>query len=69
MLPAPDCDLESVSRKLKYDLHYVDHMSFFMDARIYVATIFLFCGIRGRTIAQIMGFPYHEPDLEPAVLS
>lgn len=67
VLQAPDTDLASVGRKLKYDIHYVDRMSFFLDARIYVATLLLFLGIPGRMIAEMMGFPYEEPNLEPAI--
>lgn len=35
---APDSDLESVRRKLAYDLHYIAHMSFWLDVRIMLAT-------------------------------
>jgi lipopolysaccharide/colanic/teichoic acid biosynthesis glycosyltransferase len=67
VLQAPDTDLGSVGRKLKYDLHYVDRMSFFLDARIYLATILLFLGISGRSIAGMMRFPYEELNFEPAI--
>lgn len=58
VLQAPDTDLASVGRKLKYDIHYVDRMSFSLDARIYIATILLFLRIPSRSIARIMRFPY-----------
>jgi lipopolysaccharide/colanic/teichoic acid biosynthesis glycosyltransferase len=67
VLQPPDTDLGSVRRKLKYDIHYVDHMSFFLDARIGIATMLLFLGIPGRWIAAMMRFPYEELDLEPAL--
>lgn len=38
----PDTDLESVRRKLAYDLHYVREVSALMDARILFATFFQF---------------------------
>jgi lipopolysaccharide/colanic/teichoic acid biosynthesis glycosyltransferase len=34
----PDTDLNSVRRKLAYDLHYVRHVSLWLDLRILVAT-------------------------------
>ena len=34
----PDTDLESVRRKLAYDLYYVQHLSLWLDLRILVAT-------------------------------
>ena len=56
--PGTGADLASVGRKLKYDIHYVDRMSFSLDARIYIATILLFLRIPSRSIARIMRFPY-----------
>jgi lipopolysaccharide/colanic/teichoic acid biosynthesis glycosyltransferase len=35
---APDTDIKSVRRKLRYDLHYVCNMSFWLDVRILLAT-------------------------------
>ena len=67
VLQAPDTDLGSVRRKLKYDIHYVDRMSFFLDARICIATILLCLGIPGRSIAGMMRFPYEELELESAL--
>jgi lipopolysaccharide/colanic/teichoic acid biosynthesis glycosyltransferase len=63
VLQAPDTDLASVSRKLKYDIHYVDRLSLFLDAKIAVATALLFLAIPGRRIAALLRFPFHEPDL------
>ncbi len=67
VLQAPVTDLGSVRRKLKYDIHYVDHMSVFLDARICIATILLLLGIPCKSIAGMMRFPYEELDLEPAL--
>ena len=38
-LPA-DTDVESVRRKLTYDLYYIDHMSFWLDLRLVLGTAF-----------------------------
>jgi lipopolysaccharide/colanic/teichoic acid biosynthesis glycosyltransferase len=35
---APDTDIESVRRKLVFDLHHIEHMSFWLDTRILMAT-------------------------------
>jgi lipopolysaccharide/colanic/teichoic acid biosynthesis glycosyltransferase len=43
-----DTDLESVRRKLAYDLYYVRHISFWMDLRIMGCTLF-----------KVAGVPYH----------
>ncbi len=69
VLQAPDTDLESVSRKLKYDLYYVDRLSFSLDARIAIATAALFLGLSGATIAQVFSFPFEEYEPEPTVKS
>jgi len=34
----PDTDLNSVRRKLAHDLHYVEHLSFWLDLRILIRT-------------------------------
>jgi lipopolysaccharide/colanic/teichoic acid biosynthesis glycosyltransferase len=39
VLQDPDTDLASVGRKLRFDLHYLDHWCFWLDARIMVATV------------------------------
>ena len=46
-LPA-DTDLESVRRKLAYDLYYVRQISFWLDLRILVCTAF-----------NVLGVPFH----------
>jgi lipopolysaccharide/colanic/teichoic acid biosynthesis glycosyltransferase len=38
----PDSDLESVRRKLAYDLHYVREVTFMLDMKILLATFFHF---------------------------
>jgi lipopolysaccharide/colanic/teichoic acid biosynthesis glycosyltransferase len=42
---APDTDLNSVRRKLAYDLYYVQHVGFWMDLRILVCTALRVLGI------------------------
>jgi lipopolysaccharide/colanic/teichoic acid biosynthesis glycosyltransferase len=41
----PDTDLESVRLKLAHDLCYLEHLSFLLDCRIFVATIFVVLGL------------------------
>jgi lipopolysaccharide/colanic/teichoic acid biosynthesis glycosyltransferase len=41
---APDTDLDSVRRKLAYDLHYIRHQNLALDMRILVATVFYALG-------------------------
>ncbi len=41
---AADTDMESVRRKLSYDLHYIRHFRFGMDLRILAATVFYALG-------------------------
>jgi lipopolysaccharide/colanic/teichoic acid biosynthesis glycosyltransferase len=45
---APDTDLNSVRRKLAYDLHYVEHVSFWLDLRILICTGLKVLGDPGR---------------------
>ncbi len=48
----PDTDLESVRRKLAYDLHYVREVSFVMDMRILFATFFGFTASAINAVAR-----------------
>ena len=51
----PDTDHDSVRRKLVYDLHYVNNVGLWFDARIMVGTGFYLLGLpRGRT-ARLLG--------------
>jgi lipopolysaccharide/colanic/teichoic acid biosynthesis glycosyltransferase len=61
----PDTDLESVRRKLKYDLHYVSAGSVWMDLRLMIATAIHVAGlpfIVSRTVLCLPGEPEVEPD-------
>jgi lipopolysaccharide/colanic/teichoic acid biosynthesis glycosyltransferase len=60
VLQLPDTDLESVRRKLNYDLFYVDRKSLWLDFRICIATGLLFLGLPRWMIAILMGFPDHS---------
>ena len=55
---APDTDLESVRRKLRYDLHYIDHAGIGLNLRILVATFLHMLGVsfaRMRTLGLVPG--------------
>ena len=41
----PDTDVESVRLKLAHDLYYLEDLSFLLDCRIFVATIFVVLGL------------------------
>jgi lipopolysaccharide/colanic/teichoic acid biosynthesis glycosyltransferase len=60
VLQRPDTDLESVRRKLSYDLYYVESKTPWLDFRIGVATMLLFLGLPGWMMAGLMGFPHHS---------
>ena len=50
----PDSDLESVRRKLAYDLHYVRAVSPVLDARILFATFFQFAASAINAVGQAL---------------
>jgi lipopolysaccharide/colanic/teichoic acid biosynthesis glycosyltransferase len=60
----PDTDLESVRRKLKYDLHYVAAGSVWMDLRLLVATAIHVAGLPFAVSRRVLGLP-GEPEVEP----
>jgi lipopolysaccharide/colanic/teichoic acid biosynthesis glycosyltransferase len=55
-LPA-DTDLDSVRRKLTYDLYYVEHASAWLDLRLLFATIFYAAGVSYQTVARLARLP------------
>jgi lipopolysaccharide/colanic/teichoic acid biosynthesis glycosyltransferase len=57
VLQPPDTDLNMVSRKLAFDLHYVDRWSPWLDLRILLATIPHILAIPPEVIARIFRFP------------
>jgi cellulose synthase operon protein C len=59
----PDSDLVSVSRKLGYDLCYVDRMNPWLDFRIILGTVLKCLGVPFVWIGRLMRFP--GPDAAP----
>jgi lipopolysaccharide/colanic/teichoic acid biosynthesis glycosyltransferase len=64
---APDTDLFTVRRKLNYDLHYVERMSFWLDFRVLLGTVLKCSGVSFHRIGWILRFPNADirPDGEP----
>jgi len=58
VLQDPDVDLQSVRRKVNYDLFYLNHMSFWLDLRIVLATVLHVAYLPAWSIARIFRFPY-----------
>jgi lipopolysaccharide/colanic/teichoic acid biosynthesis glycosyltransferase len=50
---AADSDIESVRRKLQYDLYYIDHGSLWLDFRILIATALHMCGMSYESLAGL----------------
>lgn len=61
VLQPPDTDLDSVRRKLDYDLTYLDGLTFRLDFKILLATVLVLMAIPSRVIATLFRFPY-EPE-------
>lgn len=59
-LPA-DTDLASVRRKLAYDLHYVQHVGFWLDVRILVGTGFYVLRVPFRVTRALLRVPSGRP--------
>jgi lipopolysaccharide/colanic/teichoic acid biosynthesis glycosyltransferase len=57
VLQAPDTDVESVRRKLNFDLFYVDHASAFLDIRIMIGTALHLLAVPGERVAALLRFP------------
>jgi lipopolysaccharide/colanic/teichoic acid biosynthesis glycosyltransferase len=69
-LPA-DTDLESVRRKLRYDLYYVEHASLWLDVRIMLCTGLYAAGVPFWIAGKLFAVPDSEtiePNTEPASL-
>jgi hypothetical protein len=62
----PDTDLESVRRKLIYDLYYKDHRTFWLDIRIILATVGKVFGIP-KAVPQLLLHLPAENQVEGAV--
>jgi lipopolysaccharide/colanic/teichoic acid biosynthesis glycosyltransferase len=50
---APDSDIDTVRRKLSYDLHYLEHMSLLLDMRIMLATPLHMLGVSFDRLQQM----------------
>jgi lipopolysaccharide/colanic/teichoic acid biosynthesis glycosyltransferase len=57
VLQAPDTDLDSVHRKLKFDLFYLEQIGLSLDLRILLATWFHLLRVPAHRIARIFRFP------------
>ena len=64
---APDTDLENVRRKLVYDLHYVKHLSLWLDMRIIVATGLHMLGVSFASLQRLGVVPAVEPPMTLAM--
>jgi hypothetical protein len=53
----PDTDLESVRRKLAYDLYYVDQISPRLDACILLGTVTHILGLSAERNRALLGLP------------
>jgi lipopolysaccharide/colanic/teichoic acid biosynthesis glycosyltransferase len=60
----PDTDLESVRRKLRYDRHYVETGSVWMDVRLLLSTASHVAGLPFALSRTLLGIP-GEPEVEP----
>jgi lipopolysaccharide/colanic/teichoic acid biosynthesis glycosyltransferase len=69
VLQAPDTDLRSVHRKLKYDLFYLDRMGFAFDLRIMLATLLHLLRVPPGSIARLFRFPDDSLPGAPGALS
>lgn len=58
-LPA-DTDLESVRRKLAYDLHYIQRLGFWLDLRILISTGLKMTAVPFPALRLLLGLPSRE---------
>lgn len=56
----PDVDEDSVRRKLAYDLYYIEHIGFGLDARIFAGTALKMVGVSFRTLRWLFAMPSPE---------
>jgi lipopolysaccharide/colanic/teichoic acid biosynthesis glycosyltransferase len=61
----PDVDLESVRRKLDYDLHYVDQANPWLDLRIIMGTALKCAGVSFAWIGRLLMLP--DPNADEAI--
>jgi lipopolysaccharide/colanic/teichoic acid biosynthesis glycosyltransferase len=65
---APDTDLESVRRKLNYDLCYLDYVNPWLDVRIILATALKCLGVPFAGIGRLLKLPGPNGHPEPESL-
>jgi lipopolysaccharide/colanic/teichoic acid biosynthesis glycosyltransferase len=63
----PDTDVESVRRKLIFDLHYIRNISFWLDVRILMATALHMLGVSFQRIRRLGVAPEPDPADEPSM--
>jgi lipopolysaccharide/colanic/teichoic acid biosynthesis glycosyltransferase len=56
----PDTDLESVRRKLAYDLHYLRHRGPWLDLRLLIATALRVVGVPAAVTCPVLRIPDHK---------
>ncbi len=65
----PDVDLNSVKRKTRLDLHYLENAGFLMDARILFCTALRILAVRGGVGPKISGLDRQIEDIRRALWS
>jgi lipopolysaccharide/colanic/teichoic acid biosynthesis glycosyltransferase len=66
VLQPPDSDLDSVRRKLNFDMYYISRMNPWLDVRIVVGTVLHLLSVSHRLIGRVLRFPddrLHRSDL------
>jgi lipopolysaccharide/colanic/teichoic acid biosynthesis glycosyltransferase len=61
---AADSDLDSVRRKLAYDLYYIRHVGFWMDFRLLVGTVLRSLGLPFGALGRLLRVPSAEQTQE-----
>jgi hypothetical protein len=56
LLPA-DTDLASVKRKLAYDLYYIQHLNWWLDARLVLCTVVHMVGVPFHVVGWFFALP------------
>ncbi|MFO0813523.1 MAG: sugar transferase [Gemmatales bacterium] len=56
----PDADIESVRKKLLVDCVYIEHLSFWLDCRIFIATFLYLLGVPQWKIRNMLKLPFPQ---------
>jgi lipopolysaccharide/colanic/teichoic acid biosynthesis glycosyltransferase len=62
---APDTDVNSVRRKLAYDLHYIARIGLWLDLRLILCTAFHMLAVPYSTLGRLFLLPRPEADAAP----